>query len=247
MSQRKYPPVIGIIGYRNQSNQAIALRQTYIDSVLRAGAIPVILPMLTDDEIIRKTLRRIDGLILSGGGDVNPAVYGAQRKPECGESDEIRDQSELMFIRLAKEMNMPIFGICRGVQILNVSYGGSLIQDIPSHFGIEMERHRQPEPYDMLVHPVHLTRGGLLNRITGLDSFMTNSMHHQSVADLGGSLVVDAVSEDGVVEAVCDSRNDAVFGVQFHPEFFSGTHDYAQKLFDYFADLAERHGLEKDE
>ena len=245
MKHRKHPPVIGITGYRNQSNQGIAIRQTYIDSVLRAGGLPVILPMFTDEKTVNDLLDRMGGLILSGGGDVNPAAYGAERTPECGESDDWRDRSELLLIQGARARKMPIFGICRGIQILNVVYGGSLIQDIPSHFDIPKERHSQPEPYNMLVHEVKLTDGGLLNRITGMTSFLTNSMHHQAVSSPGSTLVVDAVSGEGIIEAVYDCENEEVFGVQFHPEFFSGEHEYAQKLFDYFADAAEKHSTEK--
>ena len=240
MKLRERPPVIGITGYRNQTNQGIAIRQTYIDSVLRAGGLPVILPMFSEEKTVNDLLDRLDGLIISGGGDVNPATYGAERIPECGESDDLRDRSELLLIHGARARKMPIFGICRGVQILNVAYGGSLIQDIPSHYDIPKEQHSQAEPYTMLVHDVELVCGGLLNRITGLTHFMTNSMHHQAVAVPGGSLVVDALC-DGIVEAVHDRENEEVFGVQFHPEFFSGEHDYAQKLFDYFADAAEKH------
>ena len=247
MKRREHAPVIGITGYRNQTNQGIALRQTYVDSVLRAGGLPVILPMFDDEVVADGLMKRIDGLILSGGGDVDPSRYGAMRRSECGESDSLRDQSEITLIRLAREKKMPVFGICRGVQILNVAYGGSLIQDIPSQKEIPVEKHRQPEPYTMLVHEVHLKKDGLLNRITGLSSFMTNSMHHQAIDLLGGTLKVDAISGDGIVEAVYDASDETVFGVQFHPEFFSGEKEYAQKLFDYFVDESEKYACAKNE
>lgn len=247
MKHRNLPPVIGIVGYRNCDSGTYALRQTYVDSVLRAGGLPVVLPLLTDEAAVKGLLKRIDGLLLSGGGDVDPAVYGAERRSECGEADELRDQSELLFIRLARARRMPIFGICRGAQILNAAYGGTLIQDIPSQLDIPGDRHCQPEPYNTLVHDVQLTKDGLLSRVTGRSHFMTNSMHHQAIDKAGGSLVIDAVCGDGIVEAVYDSEDETVFGVQFHPEFFSGEQDYAQKLFDYFADRAEAYARDRKE
>lgn len=230
----KQQPVIGILGYQTQPNPGIGLRQTYIDSILRAGGLPVILPMFTTEENVSQALELIDGLLISGGCDVNPARYGEEKLPECGESCEVRDESELLFVRHARAAKMPIMGICRGMQLLNVAYGGTLIQDLPSQRGLPLEKHKQSEPYNVLVHDITLTDGGLLQRVTGKKHFMTNSVHHQAIASLGSTLKVEAVCEDGVIEAVSDSEDEAVFGVQFHPELFSGEHEYAQKLFDYF-------------
>jgi len=129
---------------------------------------------------------------------------------------------------------MPVFGICRGIQVLNVAYGGELIQDIEASEGIAREEHAQPEPYSNLKHEVQFSQDSLISRITGMDRFMTNSMHHQSIKHVGGSLVIEGRTADGIVEAVSDRNDPATFGVQFHPEFFADTHEYAQKLFDYF-------------
>jgi len=238
-------PVIGITGYITEPNRGIGLRQTYIDSVFRAGGLPVILPIVEDQALASDLLSHIDALILSGGGDVDPARYGHERRPECGESAELRDTSELMFAQLARQSGMPIFGICRGVQVLNVAYGGTLIQDIESQHGIPRRIHRQDEPYDHLVHSVNLTENGLLHRITGMKKIMTNSMHHQAADKLGGTLILEGASEEGIIEAVSDSENPSVFGVQFHPEFFSGQHEYAQKLFDYFVKQAREYAVKK--
>jgi len=133
---------------------------------------------------------------------------------------------------------MPIFGICRGVQVLSVVYGGKLIQDIPSACSIPLEKHRQPEPFDELWHEIRLTQEGLLSRLTGCDRVMTNSMHHQSIAIPGGSLMVEAMTDDGIVEAVSDRENATVFGVQFHPEFLTENSSFANTLFSYFVKTA---------
>lgn len=237
----KQQPVIGILGYQTQPNPGIGLRQTYIDSILRAGGLPIILPLFTEEKTIRETLKHIDGLLLSGGGDVNPARYGKEKLPECGEICEVRDESELLFVRLAREAKMPIMGICRGIQLINVAYGGTLVQDLPSQRGIPLEKHKQNEPYDTLVHDVTLTEGGLLQRITGETHFMTNSVHHQAIDALGSSLRIEATCDDGVIEAVSDADDEAVFGMQFHPEHFSDKCEYAQKFFEYFvAKVQER-------
>lgn len=238
-------PIIGICASYLVDKQQILLRDTYTNAVLEAGGLPVILPVVTDESVIDALLNRIDGLLLSGGGDVNPACYGEEKSPECGETTELRDAFELRITQKARKRKMPIFGICRGLQVLNVVYGGTLIQDIPSACGFPLEKHRQPEPYDELWHDVILEEGGLLARVTGEKRFMTNSMHHQAIKALGGTLVVEGRAEDGTVEAVRDLENDAIFGVQFHPEYITKKSTCARALFAYFVKKAAAYGCEK--
>ena len=228
-------PIIGISGTYIVDKQQILLKDTYTSAILRAGGLPVILPPVNEESVIDALLDSIDGLLLSGGGDVDPSCYGDERIPECGESTPLRDAFELSITRKACARRMPIFGICRGAQILCVAYGGKLIQDIPTVLGVPFEMHRQEEPYSQLQHEVHLVKGGLLNQITQQECIKTNSMHHQAVQVTGGSLTIDARSAEGIVEAIYDTQNDAIFGVQFHPEYI--THEpesCAKALFEYF-------------
>lgn len=239
-------PIIGISGTFLEEKQQILLRETYTNAILEAGGLPVILPTVSDDGIIDELLEQIDGLLLSGGGDVDPAYYGEEKAPECGEPNARRDDFELRITKKAKDLRMPIFGICRGVQVLSVVYGGKLIQDIPSACGIAHDRHRQPEPFDVHWHEIQLMNGGILSRIAGQARAMTNSMHHQSITVPGGTLMVEATTDDGIIEAVSDRENEAVFGVQFHPEFLTETSGFARALFAYFVKTAKAYSKAKD-
>lgn len=239
-------PIIGISGSYLVDKQQILLRDTYTNAILEAGGLPFILPTISDEGTVNAILDRIDGLLISGGGDVNPVCYGEEKLPECGESNTQRDAFELLITKKAIAQKMPVFGICRGIQVLNVAYGGTLVQDLPSACGFPPEKHRQPEPYDELWHDVILEEGGLLASITGEKRFMTNSMHHQSIKALGGTLAVEARTQDGTIEAVSDRENAAIFGVQFHPEYFTGKSKCARALFEYFIKMAAAYGGKKE-
>jgi len=231
-------PIIGISANFIEDKQQIMIRETYTNAVIAAGGLPFILPTVSDDKVIGDLLDAMDGLLLTGGGDVDPACYNEARKPECGEASPRRDDFEFRIARKALELRMPVFGICRGIQVLNVVYGGKLVQDLPSAFSIPLERHRQPEPYNAYWHEVFLTEGGLLSRIAGITKTMTNSMHHQAIDVLGSSLVIEGTTADGIIEAVSDKENPAVFGVQFHPEYLTENSEFAQALFSYFVKQA---------
>lgn len=239
-------PIIGISGSYITDKQQILVKETYTSAILQAGGLPVLLPTVKDESYIDAMLDSIDGLLLTGGGDVDPGCYGDARIPECGEPTPLRDAFELSITRKARARRMPIFGICRGVQILCVACGGKLFQDIPSAMDMPRERHYQDEPYSRLHHEVQLVKGGLLNRITQMECIKTNSMHHQAIRVIGSSLVVDAVSAEGVTEAVYDTQNEAIFGVQFHPEYI--THELesgAKAMFEYFIQKVNAYRGEK--
>lgn len=234
-------PIIGITPHRNQEKGQILLRETYINSIIRAGGVPVVLPMSTDDQVIDALLDTIDGLLLSGGVDIHPKRYGEETHPSCGEIDEIRDESEFRLINRAIERNMPVFGICRGFQVLCVALGATLFQDIETYLGIPRENHRQPEPYDDPIHTVRFKEGGLLARITETPLMPANSMHHQAVKEAGDRLKIEGITIDGIVEAVSMAGNEAVFGVEFHPEHLDHYSDFAARLFTYFVGKADEY------
>ena len=227
-------PIIGIAASYSIEKQQILLRDTYTNAVLQAGGMPVILPFTLDIAAVDDMLDCLDGLLLSGGGDVDPSCYGAQREPECGEPTALRDAFEIMLIKKAKEKKMPILGICRGMQVLAVAYGGTLIQDIPKEYGIVREMHYQAEPYNQYWHEVLLEKEGLLSRITGVSSIMTNSMHHQAIRKLPETFVIEGKSCEGIIEAVSDAENSSVLGVQFHPEYLVDGSEAARAIFRYF-------------
>ena len=226
-------PLIGVSGSRNVTERHHFVRENYMQSIIAAGGLPVLLPHTRDEALAAEMLDHLDGLLLSGGGDVNPARYGEEMIPACGEPDAQRDDFELLIGRLALERGMPIFGICRGIQLMTVLMGGTLYQDIETQLGIEHVRHDQKPPYNEPTHAVRFVPGGLLAQIVGAQEVQTNSMHHQCVKDAGPRLIVEGVSGDGVIEAVRAAHTDDVFAVQYHPEYMAAETEHAARLFDY--------------
>ena len=232
-------PIIGITGSRNQEAGRIVLSETYFDAIIKAGGIPVVLPCTADEQVIDALLNTIDALLLSGGVDIHPRHFGEDVHPACGEIDEKRDASELQLVRRALDRQMPIFGICRGIQVLAVALGGTLFQDIESQLGIPKAQHRQEPPYDNPVHTVRFKEGGLFERITQTQLMPTNSMHHQAIKEAGDQLIIEGITMDGIIEAVSMRGNEAVLGVEFHPECLAHYSDFAARLFDYFIEKAK--------
>lgn len=227
-------PVIGISGSHNAAESRLFIHENYIRTILKAGGLPVLLPEILDKEAMAELLDQLDGLLLAGGGDILPARFGEETLPECGVPDAQRDAFELAVTPLAIEKGLPVFGVCRGIQVLNVALGGTLYQDIQTQCGLLRGIHYQPAPYHVEVHEVVFTRGGLFEGLTGASSMMTNSVHHQSIKDVAPSLKVEGTTADGIIEAVCARDNDRVFGVQFHPEYLAEHSDAAFKMFEHF-------------
>jgi putative glutamine amidotransferase len=183
----------------------------YVDAVARAGGLPLILPALppTDAEAI---LAGLDGMVLTGGGDVDPWLYGEEPAPEVYDVDAARDEWELALIRGA--VDVPVLGICRGAQLLNVAAGGSLIQHLPD----VTQNHRQRERHTEAVHFVEVAPGSQLAEVLGTRHLGVNSIHHQAIARVGQGLRAVAWSPDGVIEAVEREDGAPVLAVQWHPE-----------------------------
>lgn len=178
-----------------------------------------------------------DGLLLSGGGDVDPALYGDARREGLGRVDRRRDDQELALIERAKELGVPIFGICRGLQVLNVAYGGTLIQDIPTESPSAVT-HRISSPRDAYAHDVSTAPQGFLSGDGS--AFAVNSRHHQAIGRLGSGLAAAAHSPDGLIEAVEAAGGGApVFAVQWHPENLRSD-PRARRLFGLFFDSVSR-------
>jgi putative glutamine amidotransferase len=206
----------------------------YVESVKRAGGEPVVLEP-TDDPV--RSLDRVDALLLSGGLDIDPAQYGEAPHPAT-EVDAARDAFEIPLSRGAVARDMPVFAICRGVQVLNVAAGGTLIQDIPSTVPSELA-HSIDVPKDHLAHAVRVTPGSRLAASLGpctpREICAVNSRHHQAVGQVAPSFVVSAVSEDGVVEAIERPESTFCVGVQWHPENFWRTGEFAGLFAEFVA------------
>ena len=186
----------------------MALGLTYMRAVELAGGVPVVLPPLEDG--IATLLERLDGVCLSGGPDLDPAAYGARAHALLGPTEPALDRFELELARAADAAGMPVLGVCRGAQTLNVARGGTLHQHV--------EGHRQTELATRPVHPVRIAQRSLAARVLGVRSADVNSFHHQAVDRLGDGLVATAWAPDGTVEAIEDPRHPFLLGVQWHAE-----------------------------
>jgi len=223
-------PVIGITLGDGDRSGYHSMRADYVRSVERSGAAPVVLPPL-GPEHAEAVLERVDGLLLSGGVDVDPELYGRDRHPKLGRVDRRRDEFELALARTALRRDLPILAICRGQQVLNVATGGTLIQDIPSELNGGV-RHDAPGRRTRRVHSVELAAGSKLREILGAGTLAVNSFHHQAIDALGQGLAVcGRCPEDGVIEAVEMKQRHFVLGVQWHPESFWKQASF-QALFD---------------
>ena len=206
-----------------------AANQAYLAALQAAGATPVLVPLDTRD---LDGLEFADGLLLPGGVDVNPAAYGARDHPTSEWDDRI-DELEFRLTRWALGRKLPILGICRGLQVLNVVLGGTLIQDLPSQRP-EGVQHPRQGPRFSLTHRLTTVPGSRLAAVLGEDDIRVNSLHHQGVDRLAPGLIPSARAEDGLVEGVEMQGDDWVVAVQFHPEELFSTQPYAAGLFESF-------------
>ena len=204
-------PVIGITG--NYEDLTCKLGKGYYDSVVRAGGTPIIIPPVADTAVLMNTLDRIDGLILSGGGDINPLYCGEEPVPELHSINRERDLPELLIARLAYNRQLPMLGICRGIQTLAVAFGGKVDQDIKANIKHSQEADRS-EP----THSVEIAEDSILYRIYADMQLYVNSFHHQAVSEPGSKFRVVARSKDGIVEAMESTEYKSIVGVQWHPE-----------------------------
>lgn len=211
----------------------------YEESVRRAGGDPTILDLARDP--VAEVIDRFDGVLLTGGADVLPSAYGQPAHPTFKAAEPGRDEYELELVRRALEANLPVFAICRGLQVLNVASGGTLVQDIPSEVANAVP-HEVREPRVAIAHEVWMTSGTLLERlmrerIEEGDEIKVNSRHHQAAKQLGAGLVVSATAPDGVIEAVEAPAHRFCLGVQWHPENFYRTGEFSP-LFEGFVAAA---------
>jgi putative glutamine amidotransferase len=234
----EHPPTIGITCtiYQRDHDQRppdTGQNQSYIDAVIRAGAAPLLIPNVTDEALLRTLYDRLDGLLLSGGGDIAPLYYGEARHEKCGLPSPERDVTELALTRWAIGEGMPLLAICRGIQVLNVALGGSLYQDIEAQApGAKRHRWSPGYPRDYIAHSVSIGAQTRLARIVGTDPLPVNSFHHQAIKDVAPGLTVTARAPDQIIEAVEANGQAFVVGVQWHPEGLASADVRAQRLFD---------------
>ena len=205
----------------------------YIESLARAGAKMRWVELNDPEQAVQDALT-CDGLLLPGGGDMDPKFYGQERIPACGEPNLLRDAAEPLLLRAFLAADKPVLGICRGIQVMNAVLGGDLYQDIKPF------EHLPHNDHWAKVHTVTVRRGTLLSRILGQDTVLVNSQHHQAVDRVAPGFTLAALSEDGIVEAI--EKPDARFclGVQWHPEWLSDADPAMQGLFDAFVNACSK-------
>ena len=234
-------PRIALAAFRIQkpgSSPSYSSREELVRAILAAGGRPYLLPSALPLEVLPEVVSEFDGFMVSGGGDIHPEFFGGQMHPSIDGIDRERDEFELELCRQAVAMNKALLGICRGQQVLNVALGGNLIVDIPSELP-EAGQHRWWPNYKRgrLSHSVRVDENSLLAEMMGGTEFGVNSLHHQSVKDLGEGLRVTATAPDGVIEALEMPDKRFVVSVQWHPEWLQ-EYEPMRRIFKAFVDAS---------
>lgn len=226
-------PIIGITPSWDAEKERVYIDNAYPAAVTAAGALPLLLPLSDDKASIAQAAQLLDGVLFSGGDDIDPSLYGQRKTAQCGSLCPRRDAMEqALYQEAVEKLQKPALGICRGMQFLNVALGGTLHQDIPTQMNTSIN-HRQEKPYDRTVHRVSLKAATPLADLLSKTSIEVNSIHHQGVDVLTPRLVAMADAPDGLIEAFYLPGEQFLWGVQWHPEMI-GTDDASKKIFEAF-------------
>lgn len=240
-----YRPLIGIPAATYIDQEYVAtptyrFNGNYPAALAACGALPVVIPLKLPEDVLRPLFEHLDGLCLAGGVDVDPAHYDEAPHPALGQVDAARDATELTLARWALAAGLPVLGICRGMQLLNVAAGGSLYQDLATQLP-ETIRHNYEladSPWERYTHRVRVEDGSRLAATLGVNGLMTNSFHHQAVKRVADGFAASAWAEDGVVEGIERAGPGFALGLQWHPEGVFRGDIYAQRIFEAFVSVA---------
>lgn len=226
-------PVIGVVPLVDHKLESLWMLPGYFDAVSEAGGVPMMLPLTADPDVLFRALDVVDGVVVTGGQDVGPALYG-EKDPSaiglCGELCPERDAMEALLVPELVARDVPTLGICRGIQVINAVLGGTLWQDVPRQRPSVVEHHGKP-PYDEPVHTVEVLAGTPLSSCVGAGELPVNSYHHQALRDVAPGLTAMAMAADGVVEAVWRPASRFFWAVQWHPEFAHKVDEPSRKIF----------------
>ncbi|MGQ0649213.1 MAG: gamma-glutamyl-gamma-aminobutyrate hydrolase family protein, partial [Gemmatimonadaceae bacterium] len=226
--------------------QSEVMNQRYYIAVALAGGGPVLIPLLDDEpEALRAAYEACDGVLIPGGVDVDPAHFNEDPHPKLGRIDGARDRVEIQLTRWSVADHKPLLGLCRGLQVINVTLGGTLYQDLEEQYPNAIKHDYFPTygfERDHLAHEVTLTRDSRLRHLMELDRISVNSMHHQGIKTLAPTLAASAVAPDGLIEAVESTNEHFLVGVQWHPEVFEMTDPHTRHVFHEFIAASQRFG-----
>lgn len=232
-------PVIGLSPLWDNDRESYWMLPGYMKILEECGALPLMLPLTENEAILAQCLHICNGILLTGGQDISPAIYNEETSPHCGEICPKRDIMDQRLLVSAIGMNMPVLGICRGLQLLNAALGGKLYQDLPTEYRREVNHVMKP-PYHRSVHKVTILKHTPLAEIIGEKKIGVNSYHHQGIKDLASCLQPMAISEDGLIEAAYMPEKHFVMGVQWHPEFSYQTTPESKDIAQAFVDACKQ-------
>jgi putative glutamine amidotransferase len=236
------PPLIGITVHPRTApdrDELDDLLEGIVAGVERAGGLPLLIPLGLSDETLRGLYRQLDGLLLSGGGDIEPGRYGLAATALVGGVDAERDRTEFVLIDFLIDDDKPFFGICRGAQVLNVALGGTLYRDMSEHDGAMKHAYYPDLPRDLRPHEIKIEEDSVLAKILGEPIVTVNSLHHQAINEVAARLRVTALAPDGVVEAIEMPHRPFALGVQWHPESLPDAPEM-RALFEAFVEASTR-------
>lgn len=232
-------PVIGLSPLWDGEKDSYWMLPGYMKLLEDCGALPLMLPLTTDQTLLHQCMELCDGLLLTGGHDVSPKLYGAEVSPHCGEVCEARDEMDRFLLIAGIGADMPVLGICRGLQLMNAALGGTLWQDLPAERESTVEHHMTP-PYNRSVHQVDILPDTPLRDLFGVERIGVNSYHHQAVKEPAAALKAMAVSEDGLIEGMYLPEKRFIWGVQWHPEFAYEADENCKKIAGAFVEACEK-------
>ena len=227
--------VVGLVDVCG-TNGVAGVPAVYVRALERAGQVPVVLPRMSDSRLIADQVRRVDLVLLCGGEDIDPALYRTKKSAQCERVNASRDAFEWMVLDACVKLRRPVFGICRGEQVINAYFGGTLYQDINTEVpGVGRHRYAKGEEKAYIDHEIEVVKGSRLSAVLGQGRLSVKAWHHQSVRELAPGFRVSAIAPDGVVEAI-ESDDYPAAGVQFHPEV-NVNDDPSSRLLDVFRNL----------
>lgn len=225
--------LIGIMPLYDKEKESYWMLPNYMNGIIAGGGIPIMLPLTKDTLILDYFIDLCDGFLLTGGQDVNPNLYNEDIKKYCGEINDDRDFMDSYVLKEAIRLDKAVLGICRGIQIMNATFGGSLYQDLPKEHK-SIINHHMDKPYDKHAHYVNIDKNTTLYKIVNTTRLSVNSYHHQAIKNLAKCYRSMAFSDDLICEAIEMKDKKFVVGIQWHPEFSYMTHKDSLEIFKYF-------------